>query len=251
MNTVLQGIISNNRLAGAYLFAGGSSEDKLGSARSFAETVNCLNGTACGQCQSCHKASKGVHPDIIIIEREDEKNKISLEQMQQLKRSVRFGPSESKKLFAIIKEADILTAEASNSLLKVVEEPPDNVIFIFICEREDALPRTIYSRCQIIRFKEQECDFDPGEEEKWLYDGIEKISGMKVHELLDLSQKVAQIKERVKIQDALYGMLLMFRKDKKFGLMRVVMESIKAIKKNANIKLALDTMFIRMGEKNV
>jgi len=145
----------NNRIAQSYLFAGQEGIGKSLIAKNFAKLLNCEgeddNG-CCDVCSSCFKTERGVHPDILYVKGEAP-NSIKIEQIRDLKRFFSLAPYEAKHKIAIIDGAQFLTIEASNSLLKVLEEPNKSAILILIATAADKLLPTVVSRCQVIRFK--------------------------------------------------------------------------------------------------
>ena len=163
---MLKNAIENNHVSHAYLFQGPEGVGKKATALAFAQTLNCLNLQineklslsasvahidGCDSCLSCRKAENGNHPDIHIIE--PEKYSIKIDQIRRLRSSVFYKCYEGRYQVIIIDGAHYMTIEAGNSLLKVLEEPPKNTIFILISSEPGKLPDTIISRCQQIQFQ--------------------------------------------------------------------------------------------------
>jgi len=153
---ILKKIITSNHLSHAYLFVGPKGVGKKSTALAFAQVINCLdgenhNGDSCRQCLSCKKIESGNHPDVEVIEPEG--SSIKIDQVRNLRNRVFYKCYESKFKVIIFDEADFLTIEAANSLLKVLEEPPENNIFILVTAEPQQLPETIISRCQQIQFQ--------------------------------------------------------------------------------------------------
>ncbi|MBU0549083.1 MAG: DNA polymerase III subunit delta' [Candidatus Omnitrophica bacterium] len=143
----------NNRLASAYLFFGPAGTGRMTLARSLTKTVNCQEGTfpPCLSCASCRKIDNNNHPDVHYVQKEDS-NFIKIEQIQQMQREIYLRPFEGGKKVFIILSAENLTEEASNSLLKILEEPPGNSLIILIASDLRRMLATIISRCQKVRF---------------------------------------------------------------------------------------------------
>lgn len=146
--------IKEYRVFSSYLFWGKEGIGKKLTALEFAKTINCWNRSdnleACESCLSCRKINKLCSPDLTIIE--PVKDTISINQIRELQYQVNLKPMESKKKFYIIDQADKMTLEAENCLLKTIEEPPGEVIIILICNHPDYLLPTIVSRCQLLNF---------------------------------------------------------------------------------------------------
>ena len=157
---LLQGALRSGRVSHAYLFVGPFGVGRLATARAFAQALLCAEGgeDACGRCAACRKIAAGAHPDLRVIapggrtEYGAERRAVGIDQIRELKREAAYGPYEGPRKIFIIEDAEALRAEAANSLLKIVEEPPSGVVMILITESTDALLPTLVSRSQPIRF---------------------------------------------------------------------------------------------------
>lgn len=152
----LKKVISNDKTATAYLFTGIKGIGKTSTALAFALSLNCteaVNGDGCKACQSCRKMIGGNHPDVSIIELEDKKESIVIEQIRNINREISFPPALDGYRVIIIDPAERMTVEAANAFLKTLEEPPSNNIFILNVRDTGELLPTITSRCQKIFFK--------------------------------------------------------------------------------------------------
>jgi len=149
---MLQANIASSSIANAYLFVGPEGVGRTLTAFTFAKALNCERGgkDSCDSCSSCRKIDHLNHPDVRTIKPEG--NSIKIDQIRDLKREIGYKLYEGKKRVWIIQEADKLTLEASNSLLKILEEPPSTAVLILIAQSLRNLPPTISSRCQLIRF---------------------------------------------------------------------------------------------------
>jgi DNA polymerase-3 subunit delta' len=143
----------NKKLASSYLFFGPEGTGRFSLAFSLAKTVNCLDGSfpPCSICSSCMKIEKNNHPDVHLIQK-DNSSFIKIEQIHQMQREISMSAFEGKYKVFVILNAEDLTAEAANSLLKVLEEPPRNSLIILIVSDITRIFPTIVSRCQKIRF---------------------------------------------------------------------------------------------------
>ena len=145
--------IINNKITHAYLFAGPRGTGKTSIAKIFAKTINCqnLNGLIpCDKCDSCVQFNNKQTVDIIEI---DAASNNGVEEIREIKNKVNLVPTNGKYKVYIIDEVHMLTTAAFNAMLKTLEEPPKNVIFILATTEPHKIPLTILSRCQRYDFK--------------------------------------------------------------------------------------------------
>lgn len=153
VTTTLRNAISTQRLAHAYLFSGQRGCGKTTTARILAKAVNCLNpkdNNPDNECDICREITEGRSFDVLEI---DGASNRGVEEIRNLRESVRYAPAKGKYKIYIIDEVHMLTKEAFNALLKTLEEPPSHVIFIFATTEIHKLPSTILSRCQRFDFR--------------------------------------------------------------------------------------------------
>ncbi len=142
-----------NILGTAYLFFGTRGVGKTTIARIAAKRVNCHNpqgNEPCNECESCVSITSGHSMDVIEI---DAASNRGIQNIRELRESVKFQPMNSHKKVYIIDEVHMLTAEAFNALLKTLEEPPPHVLFILATTELNKIPETILSRCQVFIFR--------------------------------------------------------------------------------------------------
>ena len=149
----LQNAIRNNRVAHAYIFSGARGVGKTTAARILAKALNCVKGPTpepCGECDSCKEIAAGTSLDVIEI---DAASNRGIDQIRELREMVRYAPAAARHKVVILDEAHMLTGEASNALLKTLEEPPDRVIFVMATTQPEDLEETIRSRSQHFHFR--------------------------------------------------------------------------------------------------
>lgn len=141
------------------LFVGEDKQRMNTAAENLAKNVNCLSEKEnlldkyCqDNCSSCAKISKRQHPDVAWIEPKGGSSKIKIEDIRKLKGMINLKPYEARKKVFIIQEAERLTPESANALLKTLEEPPADAVVILVAESTSQLLPTVVSRCQLIRF---------------------------------------------------------------------------------------------------
>ena len=149
----LSNAIQSGRVAHAYIFSGARGVGKTTTARILAKALNCSKGPAaepCNECDSCREIGLGNSLDVIEI---DAASNRGIDQIRELREMVRYAPAGGRYKLVILDEAHALTNEASNALLKTLEEPPDKVIFVMATTEPENLADTIRSRSQHFHFR--------------------------------------------------------------------------------------------------
>jgi DNA polymerase-3 subunit gamma/tau len=149
----LANAIKKDRVAHAYIFSGARGVGKTTAARILAKALNCVKGPTaepCGDCHSCKEIASGTSLDVIEI---DAASNRGIDQIRELREMVRYAPAAARSKVVILDEAHMLTGEASNALLKTLEEPPERVIFVMATTQPEDLEDTIRSRSQHFHFR--------------------------------------------------------------------------------------------------
>ena len=144
--------ITTQRLNHAYILSGPDSIGKLTLAVDFARAIMCSRKHFCGDCRSCHLISEHKHPDVSMVMpalrgKHIQQNKISVDQIRELIYQFALKPIESDRRVAIIQNLEMAGRQATDALLKTLEEPPGNAVFIITTDNVSVLPETILSRC--------------------------------------------------------------------------------------------------------
>ena len=158
--TAIQAALSHGRLAHAYLFHGEAHIGKSLTAMRLAQALNCEHPSSiedrdsCEACRSCLHVAVRTYVDYVVIEPDQESAvpQIKIEQVRDIEHQFIYRPLIGERKICVIDDADRLTIGAANALLKTLEEPPGHGLFILISSRPQALPITIRSRCQSLRF---------------------------------------------------------------------------------------------------
>lgn len=152
---LLRQSLAAGRPSHAYLFVGSRHVGKMTLAKELAQALNCpsQDDPPCGSCSSCTRIANNLHSDIEIVgasPREEDlgRPEINIELVRALQHRASYKPYEGSHRVFILPDADHLSREAANALLKVLEEPPSNTVFVLLSSRPQLLLPTIVSRCQ-------------------------------------------------------------------------------------------------------
>lgn len=149
----LQNAIRRGRIHHAFLFCGGRGTGKTTTARILAKALSCVNAPTpepCNKCQACVEITQGTSVDVQEI---DAASQNRVEDIRDLRESIRYAPVRGKKKLYILDEVHMLSTSAFNALLKTLEEPPEHAVFVFATTDPHKLPQTILSRVQRYDFK--------------------------------------------------------------------------------------------------
>lgn len=151
----LQNALSTGKVSHAYIINGEKSSGKEFIAKVFAMTLQCEKGAAepCQECHSCHQALSGNHPDIIFVTHE-KPNSVSVDDIRtQINGDVSIKPYSRPYKVYIVNEAEKMTVQAQNAILKTLEEPPEYVVILLLTTNVNSMLPTILSRCVVLNMK--------------------------------------------------------------------------------------------------
>jgi DNA polymerase-3 subunit delta' len=161
---LLRRALAGGRLAHAYAFVGPSGSGRMTTARAFAQALLCETGQACERCRACQLVARGQHPDLhVIVPTPPESNPkgartIRIGAVRELERQASLRPVLAGRRVLVLDEADRMTDDAPQAFLKFLEEPPPDTVVILVLSGVRALPATVISRCQIVRFGARDGD---------------------------------------------------------------------------------------------
>ena len=280
---ILKKAIEINKTSHSYIFCGTEGIGKKLIAKELAKKILCLKEKENGcDCKSCIEFDSDNNPDFQLIESVD--GKIKIEQIRQMQRKVAEKPIISNNKVYIIDNADTMTTEAQNCLLKTLEEPPEYITIILICTNEGNLLSTIKSRCTRMQFepiKDEELkeyiktklpdeqispqiiELAQGSigkaiklnERKDIYENIENILlSMQNRDLIDIvqmSEVIYKSKEEIKsILEYINVLLMKLSKQniKYINCVQIVEETKRRIKANSNYDMCIDYMIFSMWQ---
>ena len=277
--------LKENKVSHSYMFVGIEGIGKQMTAKAFAQMILCINEEerGCQKCKSCIEFQSHNHPDFLYIEPDG--NSIKIEQIRYLQRKIQEKPIISDRKVYIINDADKMTKEAQNCLLKTLEEPPEYSTIILIGSNENAFLNTIKSRCMIMTFKPISSDLIKKymeetygmqnisenmleafqgsigkainlKDKKEQYEKIEKaIQEMDTKNIIDCLQLCEEIyKEKDEIMNILeYVNIILLRMSKKnikyANCIEIVENTKKRLNQNANYDMSIDNMIMNMWEE--
>ncbi len=147
LRTRLETAFSRNAVSHCYLITGPEGSGKKTLAALLAAAMECTGdgNPPCGKCPQCRKVLGGIHPDVITVD--SDKRNLTVDLIRQARQDAFIRPNEGKKKIYILPRAQDLLEAAQNALLKIIEEPPPNGVFLLLCTNRDRLLPTIRSRC--------------------------------------------------------------------------------------------------------
>ena len=281
----LQKSVFENKVSHSYMFVGIEGIGKQIMAKNFAQIILCTNETqkGCHQCKSCIEFMSHNHPDFLYIEPDG--NSVKIEQIRYLQRKIQEKPIISNKKVYIINDADKMTTEAQNCLLKTLEEPPEYSTIILVGSNENAFLNTIKSRCMKIAFQPIEAKYikqymektygminisqnmldafqgsigkaiiikDKKEQYENVEGMIEKLDKTDMTELIRLGESLYQSKDEImNILDYINIILLKLAKENTqyANCIDIIENTKKRLNQNANYDMCIDNMIFNMWEE--
>jgi DNA polymerase-3 subunit delta' len=160
LKRLLARAVRSGALPPSLVFAGPEGVGKKQVAYALAQALNCLQPVesatgeqdACGTCASCSRIARGLHPDVVLVKRPEDKSAIAVSQARDLVRQIGYRPFEGRYRLVVIDDADELGVDSQDALLKTLEEPPARNIFVLVTSRPNLLTTTVRSRCCVLRF---------------------------------------------------------------------------------------------------
>ena len=281
---ILKKAVQHNTVLHSYLFVGEEGIGKSLFAKEFAKSILCLGKEKpCEACKSCIEIEENNQPDYIEIVPDG--NSIKIEQIRNMQLKVAEKPIVSTKKVYVIQEADTMTQEAQNALLKTLEEPPEYATIILIGNNENAFLNTIKSRCMIINFKpidkekiqqymEQNYQMydlhsnmldafqgsigkaiqlkDKKEQYEKVEETIEKLDKKDIIDIISMSEDIYKDKDEIaNILEYIEIILLkLAQKEVKYAnCIRIVEDTKKRLSQNANYDMCIDNMIFNMWEE--
>lgn len=269
--SLLKQKVEMGQVVHAYLFLG--SNDLRRYAIQLALSLNCLDlkamGEACGVCTNCYKIKSESHPDIYTIKPDG--MSIKIKQIRELQKHLSYKIYEGIYKVIIFEEADKLTLQAANSLLKALEEPLPHTVFLLLADSQREMPDTILSRCQKMYFGEEFHKIDYLETINLVEDVFDRdiVKTISIIDKLEKEDK-KQIKLRINGLMVLIRDLIVLRSTKEYDLLNVaelpnsnlnkievnyeqlvkilekLYESSKNLDLNVNKRLLLENLFFDM-----
>ena len=161
---LLRRALAGGRVASAYAFVGPTGSGRMTTARAFAQALLCESGQACGTCHGCQLVARGQHPDLhVLVPTPPESNPkgartIRIGAVRELERQASLRPALAGRRVFVLDESERMTDDAPQAFLKFLEEPPPGTSVILVLSGVRALPATVISRCQIVRFAARDTD---------------------------------------------------------------------------------------------
>lgn len=252
---LLESAVKGNRVVNGYIFSGTRRTQSYNYAKKFAKMILCLNEKSddCNECKSCLMFNEKNHPDYYELNKENEEV-ITIGEIREMQSKIIEKPIISSKKVYIINNAENMTKEAQNCLLKTLEEPPDFVTMILVSNNDNNILVTIKSRCSRITFiQESEDEFT--EDKKLRYKVLEEIFGniskYKSIDLLNRLDILYKNKEDIFENLELINMILFERAKenaKYLDYIDYVENTKRKLKLNGNFDMCIDNLILKIWE---
>ena len=252
---LLKNTIKSKKIVNGYMFSGSVSTKNYEFAKRFAKMILCFKkeGESCNKCTSCLMFDDDNHPDYYEINKEASES-IKIDEIRELQDRIIEKPIISEKKIYVINNAEKMTVEAQNCLLKTLEEPPEFITIILVSNNENTILTTIKSRCTKVAFTEENTK-ELTEEEKKRYEELEKIFGnVEKYLSIDLLNNLDVLyKDKENIFDNLdFINQILIKKaihnQKYLNYIDYVEETKNKLKSNSNHDMCIDNLILKIWE---
>lgn len=252
---MLEGSVERGRVVNGYIFSGTRRTQNYNYAKKFAKMILCLDNesAACNSCKSCLMFDNDNHPDYYELNKDSEEA-IKIDEIRDLQAKIYEKPITSSKKVYVINNAENMTKEAQNCLLKTLEEPPEFVTIVLVSNNDNNILVTIKSRCTKVIFTEESRE-EFTEEERRLYDELKEVfSQVQKYKSIDLLNKFdALYKNKEKIFQILELVnIILFEKVKEdasyLNYIDYVEETKRKLKQNGNFDMCIDNLILKIWE---
>ncbi|MGB9792236.1 MAG: hypothetical protein ACPLTR_06645 [Thermacetogeniaceae bacterium] len=261
----LRSDLESGRVAHAYIFAGRAPLEKGAAAEFFAKSLLCLSeeGEACGRCPSCAAWERGTHPDFHSMEPQG--GSIKLEQIKAWQPFFSYHPHLGRRQVFLIERPELMTPEAANSLLKVLEEPLPDTVFLLKTEDERALLPTVVSRCRVVFFRQEGQEFGRASADEEKEEFVRLVLSGSSAELLRFlrSSKLDRSGGREALSALLDELESAYRAERErmavggeadrglniLGCLEIILKGLRLLDENANVQLALASTLYKVQRR--
>lgn len=252
---LLKNTIKAGKIVNGYIFSGNGNTKNYEYAKKFAKMILCLESEegSCGKCKSCVMFDDDNNPDYFEINKEQTES-IKIDEIREMQEKIIEKPIISRKKVYVINNAEKMTVEAQNCLLKTLEEPPEFITIILVSNNENTILATIKSRCAKIAFTE-EIQKEITEENKERFETLERIFGnVEKYLSIDLLNKIDILyKDKENIFENLdYINVTLIKKAKKdpkyLDYIDYVEETKNKLKSNSNYDMCIDNLILKIWE---
>ncbi len=252
---LLKSAVKNNKVINGYIFSGSRKTENYDYAIKFAKMILCedIENAPCGFCKSCISFDDNNHSDFYEINK-DSSESIKIDEIREMQNKVIEKPITSKHKVYVINNAENMTKEAQNSLLKTLEEPPSFVTIVLVVNNESSILNTIKSRCSKVVFTEEKID-SLSEEQKTRYKSLEEVFGnVDKYLSIDLLNKLDILyKDKDNILENLEFINTIFfekaKENKKYlNYIDVVEETKIKINSSCNFDMCIDNLILKIWE---
>ena len=151
--TLFKNCLSENKLGQSYIIHGPCGMGKKTVLKYILSLIMCENNSSCGVCPSCKSLEMKAHPDVVVLERPEGKASIGVDSVRSVLSEVYIKPVQASYKAVVVHEAHLLTTEAQNAMLKIIEEPPDKVVFFLLCDTVAPILQTVISRSVTVNLR--------------------------------------------------------------------------------------------------